>query len=191
MSDAPIDELLDVHVPRVEQLPDWDDVRRRARRGRGRRIAVAAVVAAAALGGAPALAVLLHDPAPHLPKAADGSAVLVVLQPRTGRMILQAAPWMGHDGICYLIEQSSSGCSMRSRRGAMFLSAPPAGYTFDARVAHVTAVLKGGRRVPLAVHRLGGRLQVTFFATGSGVARAFELRDARGVLLARERLNVR
>lgn len=190
MSEAMIDDLLDVHVPGVEQLPDWEDVQRRARRGRGRRIAVGAVVAAAALGGAPALAVLLHHPTAQLPKAADRSAVSVVLQPRTGRMLVEAAPWKDHDGICYLFPGRTDGCSMRSRHGAGFFASPPSGYTFDARVARVTAVLKGGRRVPLAVHRLGGRLQVTFFTTGSGVAKAFELRDARGVLLARTRLNV-
>ena len=180
-----IDRLLDAHVPPVEQLPDWDDVRRRARRGRGRRVAVATLVVAAALGGAPARAVLLHDSSPRLPKAADRSAVLVVLQPRTGRVVVEAAPWKGHDGICYLIAGRSSGCTMRSRRGAGFFAVPPSGYTFDPRVRRVTAVLRGGRRVPLAVRRLGGRLQVTFFTTGSGVARGFELRNARGILISR------
>jgi hypothetical protein len=79
---------------------------------------------------------------------------------------------------------------MRSRHGAMYLATPPSGYTFDRRVAQVTAVLKGGCRIPLAVHRFGGRLQVTFFTGGSGVAREFELRDARGILLGRAHLNV-
>lgn len=188
VTDALVDDLLDAYVPRVEQLPDWDDVRRRARRGRGRRIAVAAAVAVLALGGAPALAVLLRDTAPQLPKAADRSAVFVVLQPRTGRVIVEAAPWKGRDGVCYLILRQVSGCSMRSRHGAGFFATPPGGYTFDPRIAHVTAILRGGRRVPLALHRLAGRLQVTFFTARGGVARGFELRDARGVLISRVRL---
>lgn len=189
MTDTLIDDLLDAHVPRLEHLPDWDDVRRRARRGRGRRIAIAAALAFAALGGGPALGVvLLRGSAPGLPKAADRSAVLAVVQPRTGRVVVEAAPWRGHDGICYLIEQRTNGCTGRSPHASGFFAEPPAGYTFDMRVASVTAVLRGGRRVTLDVHRLAGRLQVTFFTSPGGVARAFVLRDARGAVLGRVRL---
>lgn len=189
MSDALIDDLLDAHVPPLEQLPDWEEVRRRARRGRGRHAAVAAVVAVAALGGGPALGVvLLQSSPPGLPKGADASAALAVLQPHTGRVILEAAPWKGHDGICYLIERRTSGCTTRSRHGSGFFADPPAGYTFDPRVASVAAVLTGGRAIALDVHRVGGNLQVTFFTSPSGVARAFILRDARGVVLSRVRL---
>ena len=46
MSEAMIDDLLDVFVPAVEQLPDWDGVLRRAQRAHRRRILLAAAAAA-------------------------------------------------------------------------------------------------------------------------------------------------
>lgn len=51
-----IDRLLDAHVPSVEQLPDWDDVTRRARRPRRRALLIGAVVAAVLVPSCIALA---------------------------------------------------------------------------------------------------------------------------------------
>lgn len=49
MNDALIDDLLDRHVPRVEQLPQWDAVLRRTRRPRRRAALVIALGAAVLL----------------------------------------------------------------------------------------------------------------------------------------------
>lgn len=161
----------------------WNDVLRRARRGR-RRYVLAAACAGAAILVASAVAVpLLQSDAPKLPRAADRSRVAVIVDPRTGRVLVQAAPWKGRDGVCYVIVQRTSGCSMRSKHGGMFSSTPPGGYTFDARVRSATAILANGRRLALLTRRLPG-LGITFF-TGPRVTRAtrIELDDAAGRLV--------
>ena len=83
-----MDDVLDRHVPRFDEPADWDDVLRRAkqhRRPRRRLLAVATVVLAAFVV-APALAVMLRDHGVRLPSAADRSNVVVVMQPKTGRV---------------------------------------------------------------------------------------------------------
>jgi len=173
----------------------WEDVLRRARRRPPRRrLVFAAVVAVAALGGAPALGVLLtRAPGARLPKAADRSNVAVAVQPVTGRVLVEVAPWKGRDGICYVIKGQTDGCSIRSRRGAMFNAKPPSGYTFDARVASVIAIVDDddGERVRLRLYPFRTRLGVTFFVAPRFIhraARTFELRDASGRVLSRMRL---
>ena len=62
----------------------------------------------------------------------------------------QAAPWKGHDGICYLVLFESRRPACRARRaGRMVLTPPLAGYTFDPRVVAGTAVTFAGKHVPL------------------------------------------
>jgi hypothetical protein len=192
VGDALIDDLLDELVPREPETLDWTGVLRAARASRRRRIMLVAA-AACALGvaaTAPALAVLLRDYTPRLPKAADAAHAVVVLNPATGNIVVEVAPWKGHDGICYLIAHRTDGCSMRSRRGGMFLSKAPAGFTFDQRVARVSVTLKSGRTVQLAIHRFTGRLQSTFFLGTSGVARTFVFEDAAGHTISRMHLSV-
>jgi hypothetical protein len=62
-----IDDLLDELVPRVEQLPDWNGIIRRARRSRRRRVALGVVVCA--LVAAPGAVAIVHafqgTPAPQ------------------------------------------------------------------------------------------------------------------------------
>lgn len=169
----------------------WEDVLRRAkRRAPQRRLVLAAVVAIAALGGGPAVAVLLtQPPGPHLPKAADRSNVAVVLQPKTGQIVLEAAPWKGHGGICYLILQREDGCATWSPHGAYFDGGTPGGYTFDSRVRSVTAQLPYGKSIRLTLHRFA-RLRVTFFTSTRFYAgvRGYTLRGAHGKVLSRARL---
>lgn len=168
----------------------WEDVLRRAkRRVPRRRLVLAAVVAVAALGGAPAVAVLLtQQPGPHLPKAADRAGVAVVLQPSTGKIVVEVAPWKAHDGICYLLLGREDGCATWSPHGGYFDGGTPSGYTFDSRVRSVTAKLATGREIRLVLHRFE-RLRVTFF-TSERVAtvRVYTLRDAHGHVLYRTRL---
>lgn len=169
----------------------WEDVLRRSkRRVPRRRLVLAAVVAVAALGGGPAVAVLLtQPPGPHLPKAADRSNVAVILQPKTGRIVVEVAPWKGHDGICYLLLDREDGCAGWVRHGAGFFGGTPGGYTFDDRVASVTAQLKNGRSVPLTLHHFD-RLRVTFFTSTRfhAFVRGYTLRDKNAVVLIRTRL---
>lgn len=175
-----IDRLLDAHVPHVEQLPDWADVRRRARRGRGRRLAIAAVVAAAALGGGPALGVLLTRSAPpQLPHGADLANVAVVLQPPTGRMLLKLAPWKGHDGICYVALQKLAGC-MPDHGQTVAFHPPRLVITFDRRV--VAAAHGRVLRFP--------KLGVAFVLPPEGV-RVLRLLDRQGKPVVRIRVSGR
>ncbi|HEY3541140.1 MAG TPA: hypothetical protein VGK79_01235 [Gaiellaceae bacterium] len=171
----------------------WEDVLRRARRRPPRRrLVFAGVVAVAALGGAPALGVLLtRAPGAQLPRAADRSNVAVAVQPVTGRVLVEVAPWRGRDGICYLLNHEISGCAIRSRHGAFFHTKPPLGYTFDARVASVIAILDNGKRARLRLYPFRTKLGVTFFVAPRFIhraARSFELRDASGRVLSRVRL---
>jgi hypothetical protein len=172
----------------------WADVLRRSkRRMPRRRLVLAAVVAVAALGGGPAVAVLLSQPpGPHLPKAADRSNVAVILQPSTGRIVVEVAPWQGHDGICYLLLGREDGCATWSPHGAYFDGGTPSGYTFDARVRSVTAELANGKSVRLALHRFD-RLRVTFFTSTRfhAFVRGYTLRGKNGGVLMRERLPVK
>ena len=53
---------------------------------------------------------LLRDSPPRLPKAAEHNHIVVIIQPLTGRMLVEAAPWKNHDGICYLLLSTRAMC---------------------------------------------------------------------------------
>jgi hypothetical protein len=197
-------ELLDEFVaPFIDEPDDWTDVLRRARRRllRRRHVLVFAV-AVAVLAAATAVAVpLLRTDGLKLPSGADRRNVRLVIQPRTGRVLIEAAGWKGHDGVCYLIAAHSAGCALRRAHKTVLLwtagfvlpsgrrSSGLWGYTFDPRVAAARLYLTDHtyRRLPL--HRIGGSLRVTFIGpapfTGSVAlrvsgARALRLYDRAG-----------
>jgi hypothetical protein len=185
-----MEELLDRQVPRFDEPADWDDVLRRARQRRRprRRLLAIAVAVVAAFIVAPALAVLLHDRGGGLPSGADRSNVVVVLQPKTGRVLLMAAPWKGHDGFCYFAFFNRAGCVPRSRQTVV--TRPPIfGWTFDPRIRSGTATTLGGKLVPLTVRHFGGRINATFFLVSNrfSLLRQVVLRDAAGHVIARIR----
>jgi hypothetical protein len=179
---------LDLLVPVDDSPPDWDDVLRRARRRRPRRRLVVAVAAlVAALAGAPALAVLLRDRGLDLPAQADRNNVVVIVQPHTGRILVEAAPWQGHDGFCYLLLRLRAGCVPRSTSGTAILKPPLFGWTFDPRVAAGSATTFAGKQVPLTVAHFP-KLNVTLFLVRDRLPRMLRsvvLRDAAGKVVAR------
>jgi hypothetical protein len=182
--------LLDDVIAPFDEPGDWDDVLRRTRDRRRprRRLVLATAIVVAALGGGPALGVLLtRGSGPHLPPQADRSNVVVVVQPHTGRVLLELAPWNGHAGFCYLV-RIKAGCVPRTERRAMLLRPPLFGWTFDRRVVSGTAITLGGKHVPLTVTYFGGRIDATVFLDrrgyGPGFLREVELRDAAGRVVA-------
>jgi hypothetical protein len=185
-----MDELLDRHLPRIDEPADWNDVLRRAkqhRRPRGRVLAVVVPVLAA-LVVAPALAVMLRDRGVHLPSGADRSNVAVVMQPKTGRVLIQAAPWRGHNGFCYVVLQLRTGCVPRKARGTTVLLPPLFGWTFDRRVRTGTATTLSGKRIRLSVQHFGGRIDATLFLVRDWPPRMLRdvvLRDAQGRVVVR------
>lgn len=182
-------EALDEYVPLRVETPTWEDVLRRARHRRSPRLLVAVAVAIAVFGGAPALAVvLLHDGKPGLPSGADRSNVAITLEPRTGRVLLEVAPWKGHDGFCYFAYFGRSGCVPRSK--LTVVTGPRViGWTFDQRVASATATTAGGRSISLLVRRFRGRINATFFLDGRRFALLHNivLRDRNGHVIMRLR----
>jgi hypothetical protein len=183
-------ELLDRQVPSFDEPGDWDDVLRRSRRRRrpSRRLLALAVALVAAFLVAPALAVLLHDRGGGLPSGADRSNVVVILQPKTGRVLLMAAPWKGHDGFCYFAFFNRAGCVPRSRQTVV--TRPPIfGWSFDSRIRSGTATTLRGKRVNLLVRHFGGRIDATFFLVSNrfSLLRNVVLRDAAGHVIARIR----
>lgn len=182
-------EALEEYVPLHVETPAWEDVMRRARRRRSPRLLVALGVALAVFGGAPALAVvLLHDAKPGLPSGADRSNVAIMLQPQTGRVVLEVAPWKGHDGFCYFAYVNRSGCVPRSHQTVV--TAPPLfGWTFDPRIAEASATTFAGKHVQLLVRRFSGRINATFFfeARRFALLRNIVLRDRHGHVIARIR----
>jgi hypothetical protein len=185
-----MDELLDRHVPRFDEPADWNDVLRRAKHYRRpqRRLLAIAVTALAALIVAPALAVMLHDRGVHLPSGADRSNVVVVLQPRTGHVLIQVAPWKGHNGFCYVVLQLRAGCVPHKARGTTVLPPPLFGWTFDQRVRSGTAKTLGGKRIRLTVQHFAGRIDATLFLVRDWPPRMLRdvvLRDAQGRVVAR------
>jgi hypothetical protein len=183
-------EALEEYVPLHAETPAWEDVLRRARRGRSPRLLVAVAVVLAVFGGAPALAVvLLHDAKPGLPSGADRSNVAILLQPKTGRVLLEVAPWKGHDGFCYFAYFARSGCVPRSKQTVV--TAPPLfGWTFNPRVVTATATTFGGKHVRLTVRHFGGRINATFFFSSTRYApllRNIALRDREGIVIVRLR----
>ncbi len=183
-----MNELLEELVPRSDELGDWNDVLRRARPLPRPRLVFAVAIAVAALVVAPALGVLLtRDGAPRLPREADRSKVVVIVQPLSGRIVVQAAPWKGHDGICYLLLGIRAGCAPR---GTVVLTPPLVGFTFDPRVVSGTAVTFAGKRVPLVVRHFE-KLGVTFFLTRGRLPRLLReatLLGANGKVVARLRV---
>jgi hypothetical protein len=182
-------ELLDELVPPFDAAGDWDDVLRRAgRRSRRPVLLAAAVFAVAAVVVGPALGVLLtRHTTPHLPKEADTKNVVVMVQPLTGRILVQAAPWKGHDGICYVMLFKRAACVPRTARGTEVVTPPVAGYTFDSRVVAGTAVTLAGKHVPLRVAHFP-KLGVTFFVPRGRLPAFFAhatLTDASGKVVAR------
>ena len=185
-----MDDVLERLVPRIDQPADWDDVLRRVKQRRRprRRLLAASAVALAAFIVAPALAVMLRDRGVQLPSGADRSNVIVVMQPKTGRILIEAAPWKGHDGFCYLVLQLRAGCVPRKAGGTTVLLPPFFGWTFDRRVRTGTATTLGGKRIRLAVVHFGGRIDATFFLVRDWPPRMLRdvvLRDAQGRFVAR------
>ena len=85
---------------------------------------------------------------------------------------------------------SSMRLEERTARGALFLSPPVAGYTFDPRVVAAEAVLASGKHLPLRVEHFP-KLHVTFVAQRDRLSRHVRtvvLRDARGSIVGRERV---
>ena len=168
-----MNELLEELVPPIHGDGDWNDVLRRARPRPRRRLVFVVAFAVAALVVAPALGVLLtRDGGPRLPPEADRSNVVVVVQPLTGRIVVQAAPWKGHDGICYLLLGMRAGCAPR---GTVVFTPAFVGFTFDRRVVSGTGVTLAGKRVPLVVRHFE-KLGATFFFTRGRLPRL--LREA-------------
>jgi hypothetical protein len=162
-----MDDVLDRHVPRIDEQADWDDVLRRAKQHRRprRRLLIVTAAVVAAFVVAPALAVMLRDRDVHLPSGADRSNVVVIMQPTTGRILIEVAPWKGHDGFCYLI-----------------------GWSFDPRVRTGTAITIAGKHVRLTVQHFGGRVDATLFLVRDRLPRFLRtvvLRDAAGNVVAR------
>jgi hypothetical protein len=152
-------------------------------------LAIAAVVLAAFIA-APALAVLLRDRGVHLPNAADKSNVVVILQSQTGCMLLEAGPWKGHDGFCYLVLQIRAGCVPRSGQTAV-LWPPLFGWSFDRRVRSGTATTIGGKQLSLTVTHFGGRIDATLFLIRDRIPRFLQsvvLRDIAGRIVTSLRL---
>jgi len=182
---------LDTLVPIDDAPADWEDVLRRARRGRRprRRYVVALAVVVAALAGAPALAVMLRDRGIHLPAEADRNNVAVIMQPHTGKVLLEAAPWKGHSGFCYVVLRMRAGCVPRTASGAMLLEPRVFGGTFNRRVVSGTATTFGGKQLRLTVVRFK-KLDVTLFLVRDRLPRmlrSVELRDAAGKVVLRFR----
>jgi len=172
----------------TELAPDWDDVLRRARRRRRAPLLVVALIATAVASAAALAVVLTRDAGATLPKDADRSNVVVVVQPATGRILVQAAPWKGHDGICYAIVFFRGKCVPRTTRGTVVLFPPIAGYTFDRRVVSGTALTVNGKPIRLIVRRFEGKVDATFFVTRGRLPRlvqAVVLRDANGRVVLR------
>ena len=188
-----MEELLDRHVPRFDGPGDWNDVLKRARRHRRPRgrLLVVAVAALAALVVAPALAVLLRDRGTQFPSGADRSNVVVIMQPLTGRVLLEAAPWKGHNGFCYLVLRVRAGCVPHKARGTGLLFPPLFGWSFDPRVRSGTATTLGGKDLPLTVRRFGGKIDAAFFLIRDRLPRLLRevvLRDAQGRVVARAQI---
>lgn len=124
----------------------WHDVLQRARRGRTRRLAVALAVSVLTIGAGSAVAVVLTRPAyATLPPQAVQARSMVILEPASGRILLEIAPWRGHPGVCYVALRRIAGCMRTAHRhGTVFLTPPRVLITFDSR-----AVAVAGRRVHL------------------------------------------
>ena len=183
-------ELLDELVPPFGDDGDWNDVLRRAgRRSRRPALLAAAVFAVAAVVVGPGARRAADAPGGAAAAEARPTRenIVVIMQPLTGRILVQAAPWKGHDGICYVMLFKRAACVPRTPRGTEVVTPPIAGYTFDSRVVAGTAVTFAGKRVPLQVTHFP-KLGVTFFLRRGRLPAFFAhatLTDASGKVVAR------
>jgi hypothetical protein len=105
----------------------WQDVLRRAERRHAprRRLVVVAVLVLAALGGGPALGVLLTRPGPpQLPADRITGSVSTIINPRTGVALVEWARWKGHNGVCYLVPHVHTGCLLAGHRAGPYTALP-------------------------------------------------------------------
>jgi hypothetical protein len=105
----------------------WADVLCRAERSRvpRRRLVLLATVVAAALGGGPALGVLLTRPGqPHLPADEITGSVSTIVDPHTGVTLVEWARWKQHNGVCYLVPHVRAGCLPAGHRAGPFSALP-------------------------------------------------------------------
>ena len=103
-------------------------------------------------------------------------------------MLIEVAPWKGHDGFCYLVLQLRAGCVPRKARGTTVLLPPFFGWTSDRRARTETATTLGGKRIQLTVQHFGGRVDATFFLVRYWPPRMLRdvvLRDAQGRVVVR------
>ena len=133
---------------------------------------------------------LTRDRGPRLPSGADRSRIAVVLSPVTRRVLLEVAPWKGHDGFCYLVVPVRAGCVPRAHNTVVF-KPPLFGWSFDKRIVSGQATTLSGAHVPLTVKHFGGRIDATFFLARSRLVprllHSVTLRDARGRVVVRLR----
>ena len=128
---------------------------------------------------------LTRHATPRLPKEADKTNVVVDhAAPSTGRILVQAAPWKGHDGICYVMLFKRAACVPRTPRGTEVVTPPIAGYTFDSRVVAGTAVTFAGKRVPLQVMHFP-KLRRHVLPAPRAPARVLRARDAHAMRAGR------
>jgi hypothetical protein len=185
VNEAELFDACDAYVAPFRGEPEaWEDVLRRARSRRRlprRRIVVGLLAAVAVLGAAPALAVLLLSRPPRLPDGADRAQIEVALDPQSGRILAQVAPWRGHDGICYFVPSVRAGCVRRTPRSTVILSSPPMGFTFYSRIVSARVLLVGGGWRRIVLHWFGPPLDVAFFFPPRlGDVRVLQLRDRHG-----------
>lgn len=104
----------------------WADVMRRAdRRAPRRRLVLLAALVIAALGGGPALGVLLtRSGPPQLPRDEIAGPVSSILDPRTHLPLVEYGRWKKHDGVCYLVPHTHAGCLLAGHRAGPFSPLP-------------------------------------------------------------------
>ena len=105
----------------------WEDVLHRAGRSAPRRrLVFAVVVVIAALGGAPAVAVLLtRAQPPALAMDQIGrNPVHAITDPRVGGVLIEWGKWKGHDGICYLVPRVHADCIVAGTTTQRFAPLP-------------------------------------------------------------------
>ncbi len=202
-----VEDLLERLSPRRQDAPDWANVLDRSQdrqtTARRRRATVAAVfvllVAAFVIPGLGLGGQLLSlvpgrstTPPPQLPDAADHRHVVAALDPRTGRLVLLAAPMKQVDGICFAFvanDGSSWGCARRNRRGfGVHRVDKPAGYTFDARATSAEIVLPARERRKVRFVHFAGRIRAAFFLAQRslpGSRALLLLRDRHGTVIRR------
>lgn len=80
---------------------------------------------AAALGGGPALGVLLtRTGGPQLPRDQIAGQVSSILDPRNHQPLVEYGRWRGHNGACYLVPHVHAGCLLAGHRAGPFIALP-------------------------------------------------------------------